>query len=89
MVLTKKIIDRVLNVADYVIDTKKTIRQTALVFNMSKSTIHKDLKERLLEIDVNRYNAIKKIMQEHLECRHIRGGESTKKLFFRKKQLTL
>ena len=87
--MSKNIINRVLLVADYVIDTGHTIRETASFFNISKSTVHKDLKERLLEIDINKYNIVKKIMEEHINTRHIRGGEATRKLFFRKKQLTL
>lgn len=87
--MNKYIIDRVLMVADYVINTKNTIRETALVFNISKSTIHKDLKDRLFELDIDKYNTVKGIMEEHINTRHIKGGEATKKLFFRKQQLTL
>lgn len=78
-----------MEVANYVITTKNTIRETAIHFNVSKSTIHKDLQERLSQIDTNKYNDIKKIMEEHIETRHLKGGESTRQLFLRKKQLTL
>lgn len=87
--MSRNIINRVLLVADHVINTGNTIRETASFFNISKSTVHKDLKERLLEIDINKYAIVKKIMEEHINTRHIRGGEATRKLFFRKKQLTL
>ena len=87
--LNKYIIKRVLEVADYILDTKETIRETAKKFNISKSTVHKDLQERLSLIDVNKYNMIKKIMDEHIETRHIKGGESTRQLFLRKRQVTL
>ncbi|MBQ9854159.1 MAG: sporulation transcriptional regulator SpoIIID [Bacilli bacterium] len=87
--MSRNIINRVLLVADHVINTGNTIRETASFFNISKSTVHKDLKERLLEIDINKYTIVKKIMEEHINTRHIRGGEATRKLFFRKKQLTL
>lgn len=80
---------RVIAVADHIINTKDTIRKTATYFNISKSTIHKDIQERLKIIDVNRYQSVKKIMNQHLEIRHILGGESTRQLFLRKKQLTL
>ena len=83
------IIKRVLNIANHIIDTKETIRETAKKFNISKSTVHKDLQERLYQIDINKYNIIKKIMNEHIETRHIKGGESTRQLFERKKQVTL
>ena len=80
---------RVINIANHIIDTKETIRETANKFNISKSTVHKDLQERLYQIDINKYNIIKKIMNEHIQTRHIKGGESTRQLFERKKQVTL
>ena len=83
--MSKTIIERVNEIANYIIETKKTIRETAKVFNVSKSTVHKDLKERLSKIDNDKYQKIKAIMDDHLETRHIKGGESTKQLFLRKK----
>ena len=83
------IIKRVLEVAEHIIDTKDTIRETAKKFNISKSTIHKDLQERLIQLDINKYNVVKKIMDEHIETRHIKGGESTRQLFLKKRQVTL
>ena len=83
------IIKWVIEVANHVIDTKDTIRETAKKFNISKSTVHKDLQERLIQIDVIKYNIVKKILDEHIETRHIKGGESTRQLFLRKKQVTL
>ena len=83
------IIKRVIEVADYIINTKDTIRETAKKFNKSKSTIHKDLQERLSQIDINKYNIVKQIMNEHIETRHIKGGESTRQLFLKKRQVTL
>ena len=83
------IIKRVLEVANHIIDTKDTIRETAKKFNISKSTVHKDLQERLSQIDINKYNVVKQIMDEHIETRHIKGGESTRQLFLKKRQVTL
>ena len=83
------IIKRVINIANHIIDTKETIRETAKKFNISKSTVHKDLQERLSQIDIIKYNIIKEILNEHIETRHIKGGESTRQLFLRKKQVTL
>ena len=83
------IIKRVVEIANHIIDTKDTIRATAIKFNVSKSTVHKDLQERLSQIDINKYNTVKQIMNEHIETRHIKGGESTRQLFIRKKQVTL
>jgi putative DeoR family transcriptional regulator (stage III sporulation protein D) len=58
--VSKTIIKRVNDIADYIIETKKTIRETAKVFKVSKSTVHKDLKERLYEIDIKKYQKVKK-----------------------------
>ena len=87
--MSKDIIKRVINVADHIINTKDTIRKTAILFNISKSTVHKDIQERLNLIDKSKYQKVKQIMNEHLETRHIKGGESTRQLFLRKKQVTL
>ena len=87
--MSTQIIKRVLDVADHIIATKDTIRETAKKFQISKSTIHKDLQERLYQVDIEKYNIIKEILNEHLETRHIKGGESTRQLFLRKKQVML
>ncbi len=87
--MNKHIVKRVNDIADYIIKTKKTIRETAKIFEVSKSTVHKDMKERLYVIDINKYNKVKEIMDEHMQIRHIRGGEATRKLFLRKKEVTL
>lgn len=68
---------RTLKEADYIIDTKKTIREVAKEFNISKSTVHKDINERLEGYDKNRHKEIKEIMQNHIDIRHIRGGIAT------------
>lgn len=80
-IIKKDIIKRVLDEAEYIKETEKTIREAAAFFNVSKSTVHKDLHERLLEIDENLYKKIDSIMQHHIDIRHIRGGESTRKKY--------
>ena len=87
--MNKCIIKRVNEIADYIIDTEKTIRETAKIFKVSKSTVHKDMKERLYVINIDKYNKVKKIMNEHIETRHIKGGESTRQLFLKKRTVTL
>ena len=87
--MNRFIIKRVNDIADHIINTKDTIRKTAKIFGISKSTVHKDLKERLYTINMDKYNQIKKIMNDHIETRHIKGGESTRQLFLRKKELSL
>ena len=75
------IIKRVIEEANYMLNTKKTIREIAKIFNISKSTVHKDLHERLLDIDYKLYEEIDSILKYHIDVRHIRGGESTKKKY--------
>ena len=75
------IIKRVIDEANYMIDTKKTIREIAKIFNVSKSTVHKDLHERLFDIDYKLFEQIDSILKYHIDVRHIRGGESTKKKY--------
>lgn len=76
--MNSRINRRVINEALYILDTKSTIRETAKIYNVSKSTVHKDLHERLYDIDKNLFKKVDKIMQEHLEIRHINGGNATK-----------
>jgi putative DeoR family transcriptional regulator (stage III sporulation protein D) len=76
-----RICTRVLAVADHVQKTHDTVRATAKKFKVSKTTIHKDLKERLPIIKPQLIPIINKILEENLEDAPSRGGESTKKLW--------
>ena len=67
--------------SNYIIKTGKTIREIAEKFNVSKSTVHKDLHDRLKKYNYNLYLEVDKILKFHTEIRHIRGGESTKKKY--------
>lgn len=69
---------RVINEANYIISTKKTIRQISKYFNVSKSTVHDDLSKRLKIIDKNLYKKVNDILNYHSLVKHIRGGASTK-----------
>ena len=70
--------ERVLEVAQYIIDSKATIRKTAQVFGVSKSTIHKDMTERLPKINPQIAKEAKNILDFNKAERHIRGGKATK-----------
>ena len=70
--------DRVLKETEYILKTNKTVREVANEFNVSKSTVHKDLQDRLPKINKNLYGKVQELMQQHIDERHIRGGESTK-----------
>lgn len=79
--MEERIINRVIDESNYMIETNKTIREIATIFNVSKSTVHKDLKDRLKKIDINLYEKVKEIIDYHIEIRHIKGGESTKEKY--------
>ena len=70
--------ERVLEVAQYIIDSKATIRKTAKVFGVSKSTIHKDMTERLPKINPTIAEQTHSILELNKAERHIRGGKATK-----------
>lgn len=76
---------RVLDEAKYMLETRKTIREIAKIFKVSKSTVHKDLHDRLIEIDYKLYIKISDILKYHINIRHIRGGESTKRKYKKEK----
>ncbi|MDD3453037.1 MAG: sporulation transcriptional regulator SpoIIID [Bacilli bacterium] len=75
---------RVIEEADLILKTGSTIREIADIFNVSKSTVHKDLHERLLNIDKLKYKKVDEILKYHICIRHIRGGESTKHKYLNK-----
>ena len=58
---------RVLEEANYIIQTGKTVREIASLFKVSKSTVHKDLHERLLKIDKEKYKNVENILKYHIE----------------------
>jgi len=72
---------RVIEVCDYMIETGATVRQAANRFGVSKSTIHKDLVERLPELDKSRYEQVKAVLENNKAERHLRGGEATRQKY--------
>lgn len=79
--MNKYIENRVLKEATYLLETNKTIREIAKIFSLSKSTVHKDLQERLPKIHPTLNNQVLEILNEHLNTRHIKGGEATKRKY--------
>lgn len=79
--MNSTIVKRVIEEANYIIETGKTVRELASIFNVSKSTVHKDLHERLLEIDKDKYIEVDNILKYHIDIRHLRGGESTRRKY--------
>ena len=75
-------------VADYVIETEDTVRGAALHFGISKSTVHKDLTEKLKTVNPALYLSAKEILDKNKSERHLRGGEATRMKYLRKAQNT-
>ena len=67
--------------ATYIIETKSTVRQTAKKFNISKSTVHKDISERLEKVNPSLARDAKKVLEINKAERHIRGGLATKRKY--------
>lgn len=70
--------ERATKLAHYIIDTKDTVRGAAKKFGISKSTVHKDITERLSRINSSLAKDAKKVLDENKAERHIRGGEATR-----------
>lgn len=79
--MNKKIMKRIIDEANFVLETNNNIRDTAKVFGVSKSTVHKDLHERLFELDISLFEKITNIFGNHLSIRHINGGEATRQKY--------
>ena len=70
--------ERAIELAHYIIDSKDTVRGAAKKYGISKSTVHKDLAERLIKINPALAIEVRKILDENKAERHIRGGMATK-----------
>ena len=70
--------ERAVAIANYIIDHNATVRQTAKKFGISKSTVHKDLSERLPAFNRPLYLQVKGVLEENKAERHIRGGNATR-----------
>ena len=70
--------ERAIELAHHIIDTQDTVRGTAKQYGISKSTVHKDVSERLLKINPKLAKEVRKVLDENKAERHIRGGMATK-----------
>jgi putative DeoR family transcriptional regulator (stage III sporulation protein D) len=70
--------ERTIKIGRSIVETKHTVRTIAKEFGVSKSTVHKDLTERLPEINPDLADQVKHILEYHKSIRHLRGGEATK-----------
>jgi putative DeoR family transcriptional regulator (stage III sporulation protein D) len=75
------IYQRVLEISHYMLETRATVREAARNFGVSKSTVHKDITERLPQINSHLGRQIKKILEINKAERHLRGGEATRRKY--------
>lgn len=73
--------ERAVKIAHYIIDSKATVRQTAKKFGISKSTVHKDMVERLVQINPELAGEVRRVLDVNKQERHIRGGLATKEKY--------
>lgn len=73
--------ERAVEIANYIIETNATVRQTAKQFGISKSTVHKDCTDRLLQINPRMAKEVRHVLDINKQERHIRGGMATREKY--------
>lgn len=76
--------ERAIRLGEYIVEKKSTVRDSAKVFGVSKSTVHKDLTARLPHLNAGLYREVRALLDLNKEERHLRGGEATRKKYLRK-----
>ena len=79
--------ERAVTLGEYIIEHKSTVRDTAAVFGISKSTVHKDLTSVLPRLNAGLYKDVRAVLDVNKEERHLRGGEATKHKYAMLKEL--
>ena len=78
--------ERAICLAQYMIENRATVRQTASKFGISKSTVHKDITSNLYRLNRSLYLQVREVMDINKKERHIRGGRATKEKYLRQKE---
>ena len=79
--MSKTVLKRAEMLGEYILDTGATVRATAKVFKISKSTVHNDVTERLSYDNPQLYRQVKAVLEKNKQERHIRGGMATRKKY--------
>lgn len=79
--LQESIAQRAVHLAQYIIENDATVRDAAKRFGISKSTVHKDLTERLRSVDRGLFAQAREVLERNKAERHLRGGEATRKKY--------
>lgn len=75
--------ERAVKLGEYIIEKKTTVRDSAKVFGISKSTVHKDLTARLPRLNPGLYKEVRALLDLNKEERHLRGGEATRRKYLK------
>lgn len=78
--------DRAVELGAYIVENKATVRSAASKFGVSKSTVHKDVAERLKYVDAGLYRQVKTVLETNKAQRHIRGGLATKEKYLHRQK---
>ena len=73
--------ERAISIENYIIESNATVRQTAKAFGVSKSTVHKDVTDRLMQIDPTLAKQARQVLDVNKSERHIRGGLATREKY--------
>lgn len=79
--MREELVVRVTEEARFIAETGATVRETAKIFHFSKSTVHKDVTERLYYVDRALFKEVKKVLRKNLDERHLRGGLATREKY--------
>ena len=79
--MTGKLRDRVLAEAEHILESGATVRGCAMAFGVGKTTVHKDMRQRLPDIDREKARRVDQVLRRNLLERHIRGGEATREMY--------
>lgn len=76
--------ERAVEVANFIISSNSTVRETAKKFGISKSTVHKDITDRVEKIDPELARSVRRVLEVNKAERHIRGGMATREKYLRR-----
>ena len=79
------IVSRIRLEAEYIVQTGSTVRATAAYFNISKSTVHKDVTERLKKVNPALFSSVRDVLEKNKSERHLRGGDATRIMYLSRK----
>ena len=78
--------ERAIKLGEYIVESKDTVRRAAAKFGISKSTVHKDVTDRLKVINPPLYREVSLVLEQNKQERHMRGGEATRQKYMQMKK---